>query len=135
MDTSVLIARLLGPVLLVIGLAVLIQPERIRHLVREFLQGEALLFLSGLLTLVSGLAIVNAHAGWDPGLPLVVTLFGWLMVLAGIARLLIPGVLKSIGAGMSEGASWLRIPGAVLLALGAYLAYCGYVALPPPPAA
>ena len=48
---SILIARLLGPVLLVVGLVALTQPERVRRLAREFLEGEALLFLSGLLTL------------------------------------------------------------------------------------
>ena len=46
MPTSILIARLLGPVLLVIGLVALTRPEHVRRLAREFLEGEALLLPS-----------------------------------------------------------------------------------------
>jgi hypothetical protein len=126
MQTSILIARLLGPVLLVLGLTILAQPERIRRLAREFLEGEALLFFSGLLTLTTGLAIVNVHNRWQAGWPLAITLFGWLMVLAGIARLALPDFLKAIGREIIEKA-WLRVPGAVFAALGAWLTLRGYL--------
>jgi hypothetical protein len=125
MGTSILIARLLGPVLLVIGLTALAQPDRIRRLAREFLEGEALLFFSGLLTLTAGLAIVSTHNRWQAGWPLLITIFGWLMVFAGIARLALPDFLKSIGCEMIDKA-WLRVPGAVFTALGAWLTVQGY---------
>jgi uncharacterized protein YjeT (DUF2065 family) len=127
MDSSILIARLLGPVLVVVGAAALIQPDRVRRLAREFLDGEALLFLSGLLTLTAGLAVVNTHNRWQAGWPVVITLLGWLMALAGIGRLLLPDTLKAIGSGMIEKTGWLRAPGAAFLALGAFLAWHGYL--------
>jgi hypothetical protein len=125
MDNAILVARLLGPVLLVIGLTVLAQPERIRALAREFLEGEALLFLSGLSTLLAGLAIVNARPGWN-GWPAVVSIFGWLMVLAGVARLAFPDPLKALGRRAIDRVQ-LRVPGAVFAVLGAFLSAKGYL--------
>ena len=130
MPTSIHIARLLGPVLLVVGLVALTRPEHVRRLAREFLEGEALLFLSGLLTLVAGLAVVATHNRWQAGWPLVITLFGWLMLLAGIARLAIPDTLKSLGRDLIDRAAFLRIPGAILALLGAGLTWFGWLGGP-----
>jgi hypothetical protein len=127
MGSSVLIARLLGPVLLVMGLAVVTRPDRFRRLAREFLEGESLLFLSGLLTLTAGLAIVNTHNVWQ-GWPVLITLFGWLMVLAGIARMTVPDRLKALGAAMLDRPPALVLPGVLFAALGAWLAWQGYIA-------
>jgi hypothetical protein len=124
-STSVLIARLLGPVLLVTGLAVVARPDRFRRLAGEFLEREALLFLSGLLTLTAGLAIVNTHNVWQ-GWPVAITLFGWLMVLAGIARMTLPDRLKALGSVMLDRPPALAIPGALMAALGAWLSWQGY---------
>jgi len=49
MSTSVFLARLIGPVMLVIGLAVLANQRAFRELAEEFLASRALIFLSGLL--------------------------------------------------------------------------------------
>ena len=60
MSTSVFLARLIGPVMLVIGLAVFANQRAFRELAEEFLASKALLFLSGLLIMPVGLAIVLA---------------------------------------------------------------------------
>jgi uncharacterized protein YjeT (DUF2065 family) len=124
---SVVIARIIGPALLVLGLVMLVRPALFRRLGRQFVESEALLFLSGLLTLVAGLAIVATHNRWVPGWPLAVTLLGWLMVLAGTLRMAIPDRLRPLGRAMLEPPARLRLPGAALALLGAYLARHGYL--------
>ena len=64
MSNSVFLARLIGPVLLVIGLAVFANQRAFRELAEEFLASKALLFLSGLLIMPVGLAIVLTHNIW-----------------------------------------------------------------------
>src|SRR5260370_1285765 len=64
MSTSVFIARLIGPVMLVIGLAVFTNQRAFRDMAEEFLASRALLFLSGLLIMPVGLAIVLTHNIW-----------------------------------------------------------------------
>jgi hypothetical protein len=125
-QTSIFIARLLGPFLLVMGIAVLARPERFRALAREFLDSEALIFLSGVLTLPAGLAIVNTHNVWQ-GWPAIVTLFGWLMVLAGVARMTMPAALRSLGAAILDRRPAMAAQGGFVAVLGAFLAWKGYL--------
>lgn len=127
MQTSIFLAKLMGPVLAVMGLTVLINPGRMQQMAREFLEGEALIFLSGVITLPVGLAIVNTHNVWEAGWPVIITIFGWLAVFAGIARMTLPGPLKSIGSTMIDKIAVLRVPGLLMAALGIYLSYQGYL--------
>ncbi len=127
MQTSLFIAKLIGPLLAVMGFVVLAQPERVRQMADEFLESHALIFLSGVITLPVGLAIVNTHNVWEADWPVLITIFGWLAVLAGVARLAFPEIMKTMGRTMNENATVLRIPGILMLALGAYLSYQGYV--------
>jgi hypothetical protein len=127
METSVFLAKLIGPVFLVAGLAVLISPQRTRQLGREFVDSEALIFLSGIITLPAGLAIVIVHNVWVAGWPVIITIIGWLAVLAGITRMLAFGGIRSIGRAMLDKTSLFAVPGAIMAALGAYLSDQGYL--------
>ena len=128
MQTSIFIARLIGPVLAIMGLVVLVNPERVRQMGPRIPSGWALIFLSGVITLPLGLAIVNTHNVWEVGWPVIITIFGWLAVFAGIARMALPGAMKSIRGVMLDKAKFLATPGALMLALGGYLSYQGYLA-------
>jgi len=127
METSYFLAKLIGPVFLVAGLSVLISRQRMRRLGREFIDSEALIFLSGIITLPVGLAIVIVHNVWA-GWPVIITIIGWLAVLAGIARMLAFDGIRSIGRAMLDKTSLFAVPAAIMAALGAYLAYQGYLA-------
>src|SRR5258708_24646700 len=90
MSTSVFIARLIGPVMLVIGLAVFTNQRAFREMAEEFLASRALLFLSGLLIMPVGLAIVLTHNIWAADGRVMITLFGWLNVIGSPAPLFPP---------------------------------------------
>lgn len=127
METSLFLAKLIGPVFLVMGLAVLVNLRRMRQLAREFVDSDALIFLSGTITLPVGLAIVIVHNVWIVGWPVIITIIGWLVVLAGAARMLAFEGIKSIGQAMIERTLLLAAPGAIMVLVGAYLAYLGYL--------
>src|SRR3984893_17512174 len=87
MSTSVFLARLIGPVMLVIGLAVFANQRAFRELAEEFLASRALIFLSGLLVMPVGLAIVLTHNIWAVDGRVMITLFGWANAIGGAVRL------------------------------------------------
>ena len=128
MQTSIFLAKLMGPVLALMGLIVLVHPTRVRTMARELMQGEAPIFISGIITLPVALAIVNTHNVWVADWPVIITVFGWLAIVAGVMRTALPGPTKSIGAAMIENTAVLAIPGVLMGALGLYLSYQGYLA-------
>src|SRR5476651_362753 len=97
MSTSIFLARLIGPVMLVIGLAVFANQRAFRELAEEFLASRALLFLSGLLIMPVGLAIVLTHNIWAADGRVMVTLFGWVNLIGGAVRLAAPGYVAQTG--------------------------------------
>jgi hypothetical protein len=128
MQTSIFLARLIGPAFLVMGIGMLLNREGYRAMAREFLRSRALIYLAGLLALVPGIAMVLVHNVWVFDWRLIVTLFGWLAVLGGIFRLLFPQQVTALGETMIESESYMLVAAIVVLALGLILSFYGYVA-------
>jgi uncharacterized protein YjeT (DUF2065 family) len=108
----------------VIGLSHMVQP---RGWVRFFIllrdQGEPGAFVDGLLNLPIGAVIVACHNVWS-GIPVVLTLLGWALVIKGLIRFCAPQLaLKMIARVSLDRSSEFQASGAALLALAALLAY------------
>ena len=127
MQTSKFLARLIGPFLVAIGAGLLLNTDVFEAMAAEFLKSPALIFLSGLLTLTAGLAIVNTHNVWTADWRVIVTIFGWLGVIGGALRIVFPQLVAQVGTtmlaqrGIAVGA-WI-----VVLLLGLWLSYLGYL--------
>ncbi len=87
MTTSKMIAGLIGPTLVAIGAAILLNFGSFPALAEQVSRDPALIFLSGILLFVAGIAIVRAHNIWAGGWPVLVTILGWLAVLGGLLRM------------------------------------------------
>ena len=62
-----------------------------------------LIYLSGVLSLLAGLAIVIAHNRWSGGWPVIITVLGWLMVIGGVIRIVVPQVMQTVAATIYAG--------------------------------
>ena len=89
------IAGLIGPMLLAIAVSLLINRGLVAEIAAEVTRDKALIFMSGLLLLVAGLAIIQLHPGWR-GWPAIITVIGWLSVVSGLARVLFPFELAEL---------------------------------------
>ena len=126
MTPSAYIARILGPVLVIIGLGLLLEGETFRAMAGEFLRSAALIYFSGLITLAVGLAILNVHHLWTRDWRSIITVFGWLALIGGIFRILAPNFVQEIGESFIAHRRWPIMGAIVTLALGAFLAVKGY---------
>jgi hypothetical protein len=79
--SSSYLARLLGPVLAVVGLAMLLRPADYLALVGDILRSPALLYLASVLGLLGGVALVLAHNVWTTDWRVIITLLGWITIL------------------------------------------------------
>ena len=102
MRTSKTIAGLIGPTLVAVAVAVLLNLGSFPALAEQVSRDSALIFLSGILLFVAGLAIVRAHNIWAGGWPVLVTVFGWLILLGGVARMIFPTQIAAIAAGVAR---------------------------------
>jgi|SRR6476469_6734751 hypothetical protein len=127
MQTSLFIARLIGPVMLVVGLAVLANPAGFREMAEEFMASRALMFLSGFILMPVGLAIVLTHNVWTADWRVLITIFGWLNTIGGALRLFGPLFVVRAGHAILRQPHFASIAGAVWIALGLLFCFFGYL--------
>jgi hypothetical protein len=126
MTTSKLIAGLLGPTLIANAAALLLNLAAWRTLAEQFARDTALIYVVGILVFVTGVAIVRSHNVWTGGWPVVVTIFGWLAILGGLARMLFPMQLAEIAARVIQVPGVLPIAAVAQLLLGAFFSFKAY---------
>jgi hypothetical protein len=123
---SRLIAGFVGPLLLSIGIAVLVNRDLFPEMAVEVSRNTGLIFLSGILSLLAGIAIVRVHNIWSAGWPLIVTVLGWLAVIGGVLRMWAPQLAAPFADALTRNPTNLLIAGALFAALGAFLSFKAY---------
>jgi hypothetical protein len=126
MQTSLFLAKLIGPVMLMIGLAVFANQQAFRDIAEEFLASRALLFLSGLLIMPVGVAIVLTHNVWIANWRVLITLFGWLCAIGGAVRLFGPPIVVKAGHAMLKQPYFTTVAAAIWVVLGLLFCFFGY---------
>jgi hypothetical protein len=87
------------------------------------LQIPPVVYLSGTLFLVAGLAIVRAHNQWSRGWPVLVTLTGWFAIVLGLLRMFAPAAYSR---GAEANGTALLVGELMLLVLGGFLTFKAY---------
>jgi hypothetical protein len=127
MATTYFLARLIGPILFVVGASVLFQRAVFLAVLNDLIGNRTALFMTGLVLLLLGLFVVLVHNVWNAGfLPLVITLLGWLLVLRGLLSMFVPGheIARLVRVLKFEEFSWLY--GSAIVVLAAYLTWAGF---------
>jgi hypothetical protein len=126
MAHSKLIAGFIGPLLAAMGLAMLVNRDLFPAMIGQLAQSYGLIFLSGILSLLAGIAIVRVHNVWTGGWQIIVTVLGWLAILGGLARMWFPQLAGPIAETFAGNSMALLVAGIVVSALGAFLSYKAY---------
>ena len=90
MPQPILIARLMGPVLAAIGIGMLANGAVYRRMAEQFFAAYPFVYLSGILALLAGLAILNSYHQWTPDWRSLITAVGWLITGVGTFRIIAP---------------------------------------------
>jgi hypothetical protein len=126
MANSIFLAKLIGPLMLAVGIGIFVNGAVYRLLADEFLRSRALIYLSGLLLMTAGLAIVLTHNVWRADWVVLITILGWLAAIGGAIRIVMPQGTERVGRRLLKEKHGLTIGGIVWVALGAILCVFGY---------
>lgn len=125
MTHSEFIAGLIGPTLIAIALSILTNRAALEAMIGQIADNYAVVFLAGLMLFVTGLAIVRVHPGWE-GWTALVTTFGWLALLGGLVRMMIPDQSAAMARAFIASSAAVTGSAIAMLALGAFFTIKGY---------
>ena len=107
--------------MILVAIGVLLNRAHYRQMMGEFLENSALMYFSGALSFLIGMALVIFHNLWVTDWRVVITLIGWMSLIKGVGRIVFPRAAPAMGAKILAKQSTLDIMTAVMLAVGFYL--------------
>jgi hypothetical protein len=126
METSIFLAKLLGPYFIVITIGVLLNLKHYQKMVENFFDNAALLYLGGVLALFFGILIVLAHNVWAANWTVIITIIGWMGLVKGICLIVCPNMMLKMTKKCYQSTVPLAVSVVIFLALGVLLVVKGY---------
>ena len=126
MVSTKLWARILGLWILLAVLAMLANRQNTIDILNAFFASPALMWTTGVFTTLIGIAIIVTHNRWSGGaLPSLVTLYGWIVLLKGLAFVWLPASVEQAGYNALHFGQYFYLYFVVSLLIGGYLTYGG----------
>jgi hypothetical protein len=126
MPPAKVIARLVGPLFAAIGIGIMLNVAFYMEVIAEAVRFPTLIYLYGVLALSAGLAMLNGHRAWTRDWRVIVTVLGWLCVIGGVLRIVLPQVTVTIANTVFATPLALTIMAAIVFVVGGYLSFEGY---------
>ena len=128
MDRSTYLAKLFGPVLVILGVSLLVRGQSFVGVFQDILYSPTLIFVLCVLGLLGGIAVILAHNVWAKDWRIIITILGWVSAIESAIWLIVPHTMLQRIVMPLLTPSFLFVYGIVVLLLGGVLSYFGYLA-------
>lgn len=126
METSIYLAKILGPIYLVMSLSVLFNYKRYIEIYEDFSHNAAFAYFGGLVALIIGMLIITSHNYWVQEWPVIITLLGWISTVKGVCILIFPDQMIETFRPLKTDYFYYFWAAIICLALGTFFTYVGY---------
>ncbi len=123
-------ARVIGPLMLIIGAIVIARFDVIALVIPAILQDSPLAFITGMFTLIVGMVLFAAHHHWSGATAVIISILGLATIVRGVLLMLAPSLAASFATHALSGGGAPWIAGSVAVLIGAWLTYAGWFAKP-----
>jgi hypothetical protein len=128
METSMLIAKILGPYCIIVAIGIMFNLKNYQKMMEDFLKNAALIYLGGIMALIFGIVIVLFHNVWVAGWPVIITILGWMGLIKGIWLIVFPNAVGKLTQAFQKKPVILRVHMVIVLVIGLLLTVKGYLA-------
>lgn len=119
-------ARVVGPIMVIVGAVVIARAGDLVLLVPAILQNGPLTFITGVFTLICGLVLIAAHHHWNSAPAIAISLLAVLTIVRGVTLLFAPSVLTGLVHQFLNLGPAALVAGVIALLVGAWLSFVGW---------
>lgn len=125
MMEALLLAKLFGCYLFMMGLVMVLRPNRFIDMVDDMIKAPASLYSAMFVFILLGLYIILTHNVWVMHWPVLITMIGWYMVIKWVSFFVFPDRFMAYARCMNTERIY-RISGFIILLLALALLYFGF---------
>lgn len=122
-------ARVMGPYLAIVPTIIAVRAPDMGTLASDFFKSDLTVWFTGAALLFSGLFIIAFHQYWSSVTAVLISVFGWILALRGLMLLVAPDLYERAALAM-DSVPLIRLIFAVIIAMGLYFTYVGWLAKP-----
>ena len=126
MALTLILAKVIGVYLVVIGVALWARRKYFSSVFAGFVDNRLLRMVVAIVELIAGLFLVVTHQDWTPLAAGIITFFGWAMTLEGAAYLFLPDRAIARLFRVFNTRAWYVIGGILAIVVGLYLISVGW---------
>ena len=119
MDITILVAKILGIYLVVSGLFIIIRGKAIPHLLKDFFDHPATMYLTGIILIFLSSMYLIQYNIWDGTWKTLISLFMWLIVFKGLTYIFMPKMISEAVIRKSKGL--FGVYGLIAIIVGVYI--------------
>jgi len=121
------ILQFIGLIYLAVGVGILVNPQYYKQMFADFKTSLAVMYLGGIFAFAIGFLLITFHNIWAKDVSVIITIVGWLALIKGISILVFPKMMmKTMDIFINVKANTMRIMAAIIIVVGALLAYIGF---------
>jgi len=126
MENSIMIAKVMGPVCIVVGIGIAINLKFYQKMIADFCNNGALLYFAGAITLALGLFMAQVHDFSLGGWYILVSVICVMTILKGVVLIVFPKIFVKIAEKYKYGGVHLVIHIGLAIIFGLILTIMGY---------
>lgn len=123
MELSFFVAKILAIMYVSAGVAVLSGRINCRKILEDFERSSGLTFISGFVTLIIGMLLVQYHNIWVKDWIVVITIIGWISLIKGIMLIAFPQFISYFKGMYKNNRVW----GIFMIVFGLLFGYFGFI--------
>lgn len=125
MENTIFLAQIWGPIMLAIGLGFYTSRAYYIRVYKDLEKETLAVLLFAMFGIAAGIAQIMYHNTWNTLPEILISLFGWGLLLKGLVFAIAPGFVNKSGDYYAR-TNLIPVAGAVLIILGAYISWFGY---------
>ncbi|OHA59960.1 MAG: hypothetical protein A2589_03600 [Candidatus Vogelbacteria bacterium RIFOXYD1_FULL_46_19] len=126
MDVTTLLAQIWGPVILAIGLGVLVSRSYYLKIYRDLEKETLAMLIFAMVAIAVGIIHIRIHNVWGNLSEILISFLGWALLAKGLMFAIAPKFVNRAGDWAVK-AKAVPVAGIVMLIIGAYLSWVGYL--------
>ena len=126
MQSSIFLARIIGPLFMILSVGLLINTKTYQEISKEFYINASQRYLGGLVALILGLLMIEFHNVWKVHWTVIITIIGWIAVVKGVVLLAFPDLLSRLADAYTNKPRLLIVNSFIVLVIGIFLTVKGY---------